>query len=258
MMAVLDRSRRPRSVRTTDLAAYLLEHRLFRELPTGALSELAEAAIERVYRKGQCLCYAGDYPGYVFLVRSGLVVATVSDRDGNTCVVRTLSAGDIFALGAILLDLRLLLSATAMVDTEAILIHREVFQNLHLRCPRLAHQVIAELLRLLVQVERTVVRLTLTHPDSRLAAYLLQAATRTDNQSEASLCVDLWLSHHDLGRVLGVTRETISRTLTQFSRSGVVSIRGRHVVILKPEALTRLAQDYWSVVGLLAPKELPE
>jgi CRP/FNR family transcriptional regulator, nitrogen fixation regulation protein len=76
--------------------------------------------------------------------------------------------------------------------------------------------------------------------DERLAWFLTMLATRSAGPGARVL--DLAMQRQDIADYLGLTIETVSRTFTHFRDRGLISLqRNRHVQILRPDALARLA-----------------
>jgi CRP/FNR family nitrogen fixation transcriptional regulator len=72
----------------------------------------------------------------------------------------------------------------------------------------------------------------------RVSSFLLEIAQRTPNNGT----IDLVMSRQDIADYLGLTIETISRTLTHITRVGAISIaRARRVTIRDPDLLSRLS-----------------
>jgi CRP-like cAMP-binding protein len=71
----------------------------------------------------------------------------------------------------------------------------------------------------------------------RVAGFLLEMAKRSSAVTE----VDLPMSRQDIADYLGLTIETVSRTLTQLENSAAISVpTSRRIVLRNRAALTRL------------------
>ncbi|MBI4504181.1 MAG: Crp/Fnr family transcriptional regulator [Chloroflexi bacterium] len=221
---------------------YLAAHQVFGVLPPAALRDLVPEVIERTYRKGQHLFYAGDPQTYVFIVRLGLVALTDLDDRGNARVVLTYDSGDVFGPPAIVLGQRHAFTATALIDTHTLLIGKDTFDQLYRRFPELTHQILRELQSMLRRSQETTLRLARTPVVSRVAAFLLRFAEKCGPVGDGDTDFDLPLSREDLAFLLGTSRETIIRALTRLTRAGVIASRGKRVCIRDPDALRRLAE----------------
>jgi CRP/FNR family transcriptional regulator, cyclic AMP receptor protein len=73
----------------------------------------------------------------------------------------------------------------------------------------------------------------------RVAKVLLESATdgrRTNGAVRATLS----LTHEDIAQLMGTTRETITRTLSQFRKKDIVESKGSTLIIHNKSALERL------------------
>ena len=76
----------------------------------------------------------------------------------------------------------------------------------------------------------------------RVAWFLIDAASRFGNRSKGALQCTLEMSRRDIADYLGLTIETISRTLTLLKQSDIIQLRtSRLVEIRKPDLLRKLA-----------------
>jgi len=75
----------------------------------------------------------------------------------------------------------------------------------------------------------------------RVAVFLLRMARRTGHQDEARPTIHLFMSRADIADHLGLTPETVCRTLTAFRREGLVALEApSRIVLLQPAALREL------------------
>jgi len=73
--------------------------------------------------------------------------------------------------------------------------------------------------------------------EERVAGFLLEIAAR----GAAGAAVDLPMSRQDIADYLGLTIETVSRTITQLVQSGTIALEtSRRVLFRNRSALTRL------------------
>ncbi|MBV2359121.1 helix-turn-helix domain-containing protein [Thalassococcus sp. CAU 1522] len=76
----------------------------------------------------------------------------------------------------------------------------------------------------------------------KVAAFLLMLDERTGVKVGQLSHVDLPMSRKDIGDYLGLTTETVSRTLSQLRRLGVIALDGIYsVIVVRPDELRSLA-----------------
>jgi CRP-like cAMP-binding protein len=76
---------------------------------------------------------------------------------------------------------------------------------------------------------------------SRLAAFLLKLAHEYGRPISEGILIGLPLSQRELGAATGTSREVVARVLRTYRVQGLVATRRRQIVVLRPEALSRLA-----------------
>jgi CRP/FNR family cyclic AMP-dependent transcriptional regulator len=105
------------------------------------------------------------------------------------------------------------------------------------RNPRLAVKVVKLLARQLFELEQAVDRSTTDRVESRLADVVLRLA---GNEPRAELH---GLSQAELARMVGASRETVSRVIANWERAGVVRTGQRALQVLDEPALRRLLRS---------------
>jgi CRP-like cAMP-binding protein len=216
-------------------------HRLFNGISDADLKRVAGDVKERLYPKGQNLCYAGDSAHSIFVIKSGLVALIEDDDRGNPHAVHLFGPGDVFGAMVALLGVVYTGSATAIVDSDTVVIPERTFMQLVREFPALAVNVIRELYAIVCRAEDTIKRLTTASVTARVAALLLKLRPMTIADPK-SFAIEPHLSHETIALLLGTTRRTVTRAFTDLSRAKLISVKGHRVVILEAELLGRTAE----------------
>jgi CRP/FNR family transcriptional regulator len=77
---------------------------------------------------------------------------------------------------------------------------------------------------------------------ARVASFLVNLLTRLHERGQAQDELLLRMTREEMGSYLGLTIETVSRTLSKLAKSGVIAVNQRKVRVLQPEALHYLAE----------------
>ena len=196
-------------------------------------SPLAEGQAVLPYSPGQ-LIYLQDTEAQVFYyIVSGTVRCFLSAPTGEERTLTLHHAGDLIGEAAFFDKQPRVSSAVAVTPCTLVSIDRPHLEEVFSRHPDLAVSMLEYLAR--------TVRLLSAHVDSaflqadrRLARYLL---TLIPDENGVLSC-----THEELGAAVGLSRVTVSRTLSKFAKDGLIRTGYRSLVILDRKALDLLSQ----------------
>lgn len=192
--------------------------------------------------RGEHIFSEGESAEQIFILREGRVKVSVSSREGRTIILRIAEKGQILGLSAALLGSEYEASAEALEPCRVIAIPVREFKRFLAQHPEAAMEATQWALKEYRILFNDVCRLALPSTVAgRLASLLLDwlkgrhASGRTDPRLIVAL------THEEIADMTGTSRETVSRTLQQFQRENVISIKGASLTVLRPEALEQLA-----------------
>ncbi|OYW27735.1 MAG: transcriptional regulator [Caulobacter sp. 12-67-6] len=192
---------------------------------------------------GPCLRHArdeeifgeGETADHVYQVISGAVRTCRSLRDGRRQIDQFHFAGDYFGIEAG--DVHRV-SAEAMTDATVRMVRRSALSQLAAQRPEVARALFRLTVEGLQRSQDHVLMLGRKSARERVVSLLIDLANRTGADGE----LDVPMSRQDMADYLGVTIETVSRTLTQLQVDGVIAIpTTRHIVLRDSAALRRFA-----------------
>jgi CRP-like cAMP-binding protein len=204
---------------------------------------LAGGLGRRRYRRGDIICQK-DEPGHaLFIVERGSVRIYVPSSQGNDLILAVLGAGDFFG------DLSLLdgrprsASAAATAETMLLTLERADFIALITSRPAAAMAVLEAVSRRLRETDEMASDLAFLDVGGRLAKKLLELSGAHGVQRPAGgTLIDLPITQEELANMIGVTRESVNRNLSDFRRMGLIQNQGRKLIVRDPERLRRRAE----------------
>ena len=192
----------------------------FSELPRPLLGRLADASGFQRIGKGSILFREGERSHFVYALVEGSVSLLKGPRH-EEIIAEFMEAGDLFLIPPALLTLPYMVTAKAVTDVLIVMIPAEEFirfSETELAFSVALNHVLAShwhlLLRHLTQTKSRAA-------DTRVMQYLMDNAGVT----EGPMRIVLPGSKKDLAAHLGMTPETLSRSLKRLSRLGVTSAR---------------------------------
>jgi CRP/FNR family nitrogen fixation transcriptional regulator len=170
---------------------------------------------------------------YLYKVISGAVRTYKVLNDGRRQIGAFYLPGDIFGLEV---GEEHSFSAEAVIDCKVLVIKRSTLVSLAGRDTEVARQLWTMAASELQRAQDHIMLLIKTAQE-RVAGFLVEMSARNAGASE----VELPMSRQDIADYLGLTIETVSRTLTQLENSGAIAVpTSRRIVLRSRGALNRL------------------
>jgi CRP/FNR family transcriptional regulator, nitrogen fixation regulation protein len=208
-----------------------------REAPTAARCNRAgpiELMGARMTYTRNAEIYGEDEPAeYLYKVVSGAVRTCKVTADGRRQIGGFYLPGDVFGLESG--DVHVF-SAEAIGEATVLVVKRKPLMALAERDGEVARQLWSSTA---AELNRSQSRLLLLIKSAkeRMAGFLLEMAARTPGRDE----VDLPMTRQDIGEYLGLTIETVSRTLTKMQEGALIELTAsRHVLLRQRSALEQL------------------
>ena len=156
--------------------------------------------------------------------------------------MRIAGPGDVLGLSAVLNDSPYEVTAETLEPTTLKRVSRTDFLDFFRSYSEVSQkttQLLARQYRDVFMDARRLARSGLAH--ARLARVLLEWPQRSAGRRlEPGVAVSL--THEALGDMAGISRETVTRLLSQFEREKLIERRGRSVIVLDPDKLEVLAE----------------
>jgi CRP-like cAMP-binding protein len=170
---------------------------------------------------------------YLYKVVSGAVRTYKVLVDGRRQIGAFYLPGDIFGLET---GSEHSLSAEAVADSKIVVIKRSAVVALAARDNEVAREMWALTARELERIQAHML-LLIKSAQERVAGFLLEMADRVPGAS----AVELPMSRQDIADYLGLTIETVSRTLTCLEKSAAIEVpTSRRILLRNRSALNRL------------------
>ncbi|MGE0494369.1 MAG: Crp/Fnr family transcriptional regulator [Vulcanimicrobiota bacterium] len=200
----------------------------FSGLGRDELTHVLPAVHRRQVAAGTFLFQAGDPPVGFYLVVSGRVKVFRESADGQEQALGFFGPGESFAEAALFQE-GYPASAITLDDSELFLVQRDTFIRQLGDNPSLALRVIVTLSTKQRRLVRLLEDLTLRDARGRFCHYLAQLL---DDHPQAPVTVALPVAQVTLARLLGVTEETLSRTIRSLRKDGILGAaeKGQFVV----------------------------
>jgi len=182
----------------------------------------------------------GQNPWGIFVLCQGRAKLSTTSREGKTLIVRIAEAGEVLGLHAVITNAPYELTVETMQPCQLNFVGREDtirFLKDHADASLHATQHLARDCSDAYGVVRSI---GLSHSVSeRFARFLLETSSRGETGS-GTVRVRLAMTHEEISQLVGTSRETITRLLSEFRRNDLAELRGSTLIIHNRPALQNM------------------
>ena len=207
---------------------------MFSQLAYDDMLEISKMITHRSFEKGEYLCHEGDKYSALFIVNQGKVKLCKHDREGKEQILNIISDGNMFGEYYLFSDYEPYnFSAIALGEVKICMLSKKDMDYLLAKHPEISRKVLAELSNKLVKTEKLAQNLATTNTDSKVAYILSELADQYGREIHGCIEMNIPITREEMASYAGVTRETMSRRLNAFEKSGWIETKGNKVLIIK-------------------------
>jgi CRP/FNR family transcriptional regulator, cyclic AMP receptor protein len=195
------------------------------------MAQLAEAGVQRSYRKGSVLIHEGDEGGTIYLVLKGRLRAFSATQDGG----KEITFGE-YGPGSTVGEMSLdggprSASVEAMEASLCSVVTRETLLKRISAQPELALEIMGSIIHRARLATSSAKSLALLDVYGRLSQLLLSKASPPT--ATGIRVIEERLTHAQIAAHIGASREMVSRILKDLERGGYISTEQRSIQLLK-------------------------
>ena len=210
---------------------------LFSGLEPEQLEHVNQLIRVRRYHDREVVVREGDGGGALFVVLSGYTKAVTSGAGGQELLLSIMGPNEVFGELSLLDGQPRSASVIAVESAELATLEREPFERMLEGTPRLAIQLLGVLSQRVRSLSKRYENVASMDVRSRLAEVLVVLADKHGKSVDAGIQIPVKLSQQDLGSMIGTSRESVNKVLSDWIRGGVLSHVAGRVTIADLRAL---------------------
>ena len=176
----------------------------------------------------------GQLPEGIFVLLRGSVKLFVSLKGGKMLILRVVQSGEVLGLSATMSSKPAEYTAETLSPTQFLYVPRKDFLALLEQHPEICISVVEVLSHQLREAVNMIHYSSGSQPAVEKLAGLLQLWVAENGEvTDRGIELKLPLTQEEIGQMIGVSRETVSRLLAEFGEQGILELEGSHVRILK-------------------------
>lgn len=170
---------------------------------------------------------AGDLTDSLYIVLSGRLKVMMSDADGREVILTILGPGEYFGEMGLIDDSPRSASVVTIEPCELLSIAKRDFKQSMEQNVDLAVTVMRGLVKRLREADRKIGSLALLDVFGRVAHLLIDMSEDVDGQR----VVTKRIPKQDIAKMIGASREMVSRVMKDLQKGGFIEMRGTKIVI---------------------------
>jgi len=213
----------------------------FCQLSPAAMTDFNKIKSPAAYPAGAVLFLEKQDPRGVFVLCAGQVKLSISSSGGKTLILRIAKPGEILGLMATMSGIPYEVTAETLHPCQIAYVRRDDFLSFMGKHPEVYQGAVRQLSSLYSGAceQLRTVGLSASAPE-KLARVLLEwSADPKDAQRSAQ--IKLPLTHEEIAEFIGTTRETVTRTLSEFKNRQLVSLQGSTLMISNRPAIETIS-----------------
>ncbi|WP_166908268.1 Crp/Fnr family transcriptional regulator [Mycobacterium sp. DL440] len=214
---------------------------IFQGVSPDAVAALARQLEPVTFRRTEVVFSEGEPGDTLYIITAGKVKIGRRSVDGRDSLITLMGPSDMFGELAIFDPGPRTSTVTALTEVKAVVMSRSVLRSWIADRPEIAEQLLRVLARRLRRTNDNLSDLIFTDVPGRVAKQLLYLAQRFGNRDGSALRVDHELTQEEIAQLVGSSRETVNKALSDFAQRGWIRVQGRSILIDNAERLAKRA-----------------
>jgi CRP/FNR family cyclic AMP-dependent transcriptional regulator len=214
---------------------------LFAALDAESAASLEATMTRRTLARGHAVFREGDAGDRLFVILDGKVKISRAAPDGRENLLVVLGTAEMFGELSLFDPGPRTASATTVTASTLASLDHDDLRPLLIERPGVAVQLLKALAQRLRRTNEAMADLVFTDVPGRVAKALLDLSAKFGVPEDGNTRVRHDLTQEELAQLVGASRETVNKALSEFAHRGWLQIDGRSVLLFDPERLARRA-----------------
>lgn len=215
----------------------------FCQFSAPALKDFDDARSSATYPEGAVLFLEKQDPRGVFVLCAGEVKLSISSSGGKTLILRIARAGEVLGLMSTLTGVPYEVTAETIRPCQVAYIRRDDFSRFMAKHTEVYQSVVRQMTSLYQGACSQLRTVGLSSSAPEKLARLLLDWSASGKETEQGTQVKMPLTHEEIAALIGTTRETVTRTLSEFKHKQLVELHGSNLMISNRTALETIGAD---------------
>lgn len=227
-----------------DVQELVRQSNLFKDVSPEVFTQVLESSVPRSVEEDGFFFMQGDPATHAYVLIEGRVKMIQITPNGQQITMRIMTPGQTYG-GIALLNPQAGYPATAQAveDSRALAWDTAHLRELVAQDPTISLNVMGLMHGYISELQERQKALVTDRVEQRIARILLKLAAQSGKKIDEGVLIDLPITRQDIAEMCGTTLFTVSRTLNEWERGGLLEIGRERVVIREPHGLVTIADE---------------
>jgi CRP-like cAMP-binding protein len=203
---------------------------LFSTLTSTQAESVADAVVKRRFKRGELIVEQGKKSNALFILLTGRARVLTSDARGREVIIASLNPGDHVGEMSLIDNEPHSATVRCEVQTDVLVLGRTEFARCLPENTTMAYAVMKGLVQRLRSADRKIESLALMDVYGRVARSLIEFA---QDDGAGNMVVRDRLSRQDIAKMVGASREMVSRVMKDLEERGFIETREDGSMLVK-------------------------
>jgi CRP/FNR family transcriptional regulator, cyclic AMP receptor protein len=200
---------------------------LFSLLTNDQAQGIADSVVKRRFRRGEIVVEHGKKSNALFILLTGRARVLTADSRGREVILAVLQSGDYVGEMSLIDNDPHSATVRAEVQTDMLILGRAEFARCLPENSSLSYAIMRGLVQRLRSADRQIESLALLDVYGRVARLLLDMSETVNGEK----LVTKRLPKQDIAKMIGASREMVSRVMKDLQTGGYIEMRGSTIVL---------------------------
>jgi CRP/FNR family transcriptional regulator len=212
----------------------------FCHLPKSVMEAFQPLKFTVAYSAGATLFVEGQVCRGVYILCKGRVKLSASSKEGRTLIFKVAQPGEVLGLNAAVSGIPHETTAETGQPCQLNFVKRDDFLKFLAKYPDACLHAATSLSRECQQAYQHLRSFVTASAPERIARLMLDWS-QDDSRLATAHGIKVALTHDEIGQIIGMSRETVTRTLSNFRQQRIADLHGSTLLIRNMSAIQELA-----------------
>jgi CRP/FNR family cyclic AMP-dependent transcriptional regulator len=203
---------------------------LFAALTPAQSASIADAIVKKRFKRSEVIVEQGKKSDALYIILTGRARVMSTDSRGREVILATLQQGDYLGEMSLIDDEPHSATVRTEIQTDVLVLDRDAFSRCLPENASMAHNIMRGLVQRLRHADRKIESLALMDVYGRVARSLIEFAM---DDGQGNLKIRDKISRQDLAKMVGASREMVSRVMKDLEERGFVQTQPDGSMLVK-------------------------